>query len=369
MTSTFSIAKQKALELFGQVAITNDAVYSSLRTNITLLCETVNGLRDRVSGLVTQYQEVVSLSCDMSRAIHGLYDGSGQQLETASSANASNKKHLRDELLPAIKAAIQDKVINDIEAWATELDSLQSKMNSREECRVRLDHFKSKIIKVRASRDQYLQRGRTFPRKEADKLERNERKLENARLEFQGVNETCCDLMQTVWNRRFSNLNTVFINLIHCEENLSALVNASAHACVEPIRSTWVPSLAVKDPGKGNTNRVLSIENGEAQKKQPNVFELFGATPPIITEPTTPTPPVRQPGSSDVWDMFPTTAVNAGAMEPFANTGPDNFTSEDPFTSFKAEPVTNSLTLSTESRQQCKSNGNIRDELFADWPI
>jgi hypothetical protein len=60
----------------------------------------------------------------MSRSIHGLYDGSGQSLESTSAANTSNMKQLRDELLPALKAAIQDKVVNDIEAWATQLDSV-----------------------------------------------------------------------------------------------------------------------------------------------------------------------------------------------------------------------------------------------------
>lgn len=69
---------------------------------------------------------MASNSCEIARNIHGLYDGSGQYLEGASAANAANRKTLRDDLLPNIKVLIQDQVINDIEAWAAELDAVIS---------------------------------------------------------------------------------------------------------------------------------------------------------------------------------------------------------------------------------------------------
>lgn len=48
-----------------------------------------------------------------------------------------------------------------------------------------MDHFKAKLVSIRASREKYTARGRAFPRKDAERLERNERKLEKARAEFQ----------------------------------------------------------------------------------------------------------------------------------------------------------------------------------------
>jgi hypothetical protein len=70
-------------------------------------------------------------------------------------------------------------------------------MISREESRVCLDHYKSKVVKIRAARDQASQRGKSLSRYESEWLDRNERKLEKARLEFQ-VREVFPQLIRIV---------------------------------------------------------------------------------------------------------------------------------------------------------------------------
>ncbi|XXQ33584.1 BAR domain-containing protein [Plasmodiophora brassicae] len=390
MTSSFSIVKQKALEKLGQVAITNDAVYSNLRTNITLLCDTVNGLRDRVNCMMTHYQEMASNSCEIARNIHGLYDGSGQYLEGASAANAANRKTLRDDLLPNIKVLIQDQVINDIEAWAAELDALQLKMAAREEARVCMDHFKAKLVSIRASREKYTARGRAFPRKDAERLERNERKLEKARAEFQTTNEQCCQLMQAAWNKRFTNINEVFVKLVQSEDKLAALVQASARACLEPVEKAR--PLAIESKSATTAAPTLTIEyddataktSGETKRSENNngnVFDLFGtsASQAIVLEPESPSGS-RKSSNGFLWDQtatttHPTLSSSAPTRDPFTSlpvggrrperpAQPDR--NDDPFGSY--EPV--------QSRRPdppaklpsgLKQATNARPDLFADW--
>ncbi|KMS93658.1 hypothetical protein BVRB_029250, partial [Beta vulgaris subsp. vulgaris] len=202
--------------------------------------------------------------------------------------------------------------------------------------RVCLDHYKNKVAKIRAAREQAQQRGKNISRYASDWLDRNERKLEKARLEFQQVNELCCEQMQAAWNKRFTHLSSVFANLIQCEESLSALVNASVVSCSSFVSSAR--PLAITD---GLQKTPLAIEPSENKiantSASANVFELFGAAPPIITEPKTP-PDSRRNGSQQ-W--LSTSPLN----DPFASPGSRQFGSQqwpptappssgDPFANF-----------------------------------
>jgi hypothetical protein len=81
----------------------------------------------------------------------------------------------------------------------------------------RYDHYVAKLASLKAEHEATLRKGKQPTPKEIDRLKRNEAKYEEAKRNYEVLNEQVCAELRAMWEARFEVVDPIFTKIVATE--------------------------------------------------------------------------------------------------------------------------------------------------------
>lgn len=238
-------------------------------------CQQLEDIVDRIRAHMFDYLESMKALCVSGHAVaddfKSFYERSPERLTTISIKYEMIQNGFRTDKIALLSRLLNQNVFLKMEEFKVELAGLRSKVGDREVARKRYDHYHSKIQDLRDSRTKAKAKGKELSVSDLDKLTRNERKYEDARLEYVAINRLVARALWNTWARRFQILDPIYAEVIKIKANFAQALSNQLQIVLAPLKTQMTlelreePLPAVFAPAGAPAQAASAKGNGAAR--------------------------------------------------------------------------------------------------------
>jgi len=236
MSSSFAVAKQGFKERMGRAHATLDEQFTASWNNCQQLEELVDRMgrhmREYVAGIRTMVVSGHAVSDDFKT----FYERQPERLTSIATRYELIQQGFRTDKLALLERLVQQNVFLRMQEFKVELAGLRSKVGDREVARKRYDHYLAKITELREGRSKAKAKGKELSVSELDKLTRNEKKFEDARLEYVAINRLVARSLWVTWSRRFQILDPIYAEILKIKANFTQALSNQLQTIIPPLK-------------------------------------------------------------------------------------------------------------------------------------
>mmetsp|Transcript_24384 Transcript_24384/g.58825 ORF Transcript_24384/g.58825 Transcript_24384/m.58825 type:complete len:329 (-) Transcript_24384:248-1234(-) len=169
---------------------------------------------------------------------------------------------------PLLEKHVSEKVSGAMNNINEEIIKVKERMKVRNEARLSFDHYSHKIEGLRKEKDKYVSNGQFAAWKNKDKFERNERKFESAKNEYEALNEQTIKEMKELWATRFRYVNNMCAHFIKMQMFYFSAYGKQCASFIGPMKIILSKTDTKTPP------------SSTADLKRPDITARTGSSPP-----------------------------------------------------------------------------------------
>jgi hypothetical protein len=195
-------------EAVGLTQKTSDDNFMQLERNI----HTLDSLPDDMKKSLAQYASALTAFFASSKTVNDHFvryykDDPSYPMTSVVATSEEGLRVLLGVKMVLLDKLIQEKIMPLVSDFAAQLGDKHRIMKEREANRIKFDHYRTKIVKLRAEKEEAIRKGKKV---DLVRLERNEGKFSEAEKEFNGINEMALRNLQEFWDNRHRILDALF---------------------------------------------------------------------------------------------------------------------------------------------------------------
>ncbi len=201
----------------GSGALTMDEEFDSMQANIIRFHESIQALQSRVSETLKTMKAYCKASHESSELFKAFYEKNPERLNPIVIRYESAHHNMATAKYEMLEKFMRDNVFSRCEAFDTVMKTLMKRIKDRLTAREKFDHYYSKLLKLKLERDLAIKRGKPLGPKEIERISRNEKKFEDAKIAYWAVHKTVAKEIWDQWRQRFSVMDPLFNEVVKTE--------------------------------------------------------------------------------------------------------------------------------------------------------
>eukprot|EP00475_Leptophrys_vorax_P003735 TRINITY_DN1218_c0_g1_i1.p1 TRINITY_DN1218_c0_g1~~TRINITY_DN1218_c0_g1_i1.p1 ORF type:complete len:425 (-),score=113.88 TRINITY_DN1218_c0_g1_i1:81-1313(-) len=243
--------------------------YLSLKKNVDELALLAKSIQLRGKEFVTRARALAETSFNSAQEFQKFYSSTESDFSRVSVPREQASGQIRFDVVRHIEEYEYENLDKPMTAWLEEYGRLTWKCEQRNAAYARLQHYINKVEKLDAAEMRMREKGKPLPLKAADRIKRNQHKLQVARDEFTSLNMGLCTELSSVWRNRLKIVDPAFKTLAEIELIFYDKANNNHNAISNEIRR-----VELKERGKLQEGLQLKFEytpddQPEPQAKKP----------------------------------------------------------------------------------------------------
>lgn len=224
----FQKFKRKVLGV-GQDQKTVDSTFDAAQANFMKLHELLPTIRKHISTFLSHSRGWVHSQALVSEDFSALFaTAEPHQLGEVVSEHKRSAEDLSKAKYEEEAKKFDEGCLAKVNQIAEQFNALKARLEAREEMRSQLDYYRVKVGELQAKRDKAAASGVKEPPKDVERLDRNEKNLEEVQKSFTDKNNQLTQDLLRVWDNRLDLFGPVLVEFLRGQNNFASIFSSSA---------------------------------------------------------------------------------------------------------------------------------------------